>query len=54
VGVYPVGPAPEPLQSHLAPLRAAKDTVRLPLDGALDEELARQLLMFLLARPGRA
>jgi len=53
VGVYPVGPAPEPLQGMLQPLRAAKDTVRLPLNRPLDEELARQLLTFLLARPGR-
>ena len=53
VGVYPVGPAPEPLQSRLAPLRAAKDTVRLPLGRPLDEPLARQLLAFLLERPGR-
>jgi uncharacterized protein YdhG (YjbR/CyaY superfamily) len=53
VGVYPVGSAPEPLQSRVAPLRAAKDTVRLPLDRPLDEELARQLLTFLLERPGR-
>ena len=51
VGVYPVGPAPEPLESRLAPLRAAKDTVRLPLNRPLDEELARQLLAFLLERP---
>lgn len=54
VGVYPVGPAPEPLQGRLAPLRAAKDTVRLPLDRPLDDELARQLLTFLLERPGRS
>ena len=53
VGVYPVGPSPEPLQGRLAPLRAAKDTVRLPLDQSLDVELARQLLTFLLERPGR-
>lgn len=53
VGVYPVGPASEPLESALAPLRAAKDTVRLPLDRALDEDLARRLLTFLLERPGR-
>jgi uncharacterized protein YdhG (YjbR/CyaY superfamily) len=51
VGVYPVHPAPEPLESGLAPLRAAKDTVRLPLDRPLDEELARQLIAFLLDRP---
>ncbi len=54
VGVYPVGPAPEPLESRLAPLRAAKDTVRLPLKQPLDDELARQLLAFLLARPSRS
>lgn len=54
VGVYPVGPAPEPLESALAPLRAAKDTVRLPLERPLDEEPARQLLTFLLERPVRA
>ena len=53
VGVYPVGPAPEPLRSRLAPLRAAKDTVRLPLSRPLDEELARQLLKFVLERPAR-
>ena len=53
VGVYPVRPAPEPLESRLAPLRAAKDTVRLPLGAPLDEGLARRLLTFLLARPGR-
>ena len=54
VGVYPVGLAPEPLQSGLAPWRAAKDTVRLPLNGPLDEQLVRQLLTFLLARPNRS
>jgi len=54
VGVYPVRPAPETLESRLAPLRAAKDTVRLPLTAPLDEELARQLLRFLLERPGRS
>ena len=54
VGVYPVGPAPEPLQGRLAPLRAAKDTVRLPLNAPLDDELARQLLTFLLERPNRS
>ena len=51
VGVYPVGLVPEPLEGRLAPLRAAKDTVRLPLNRPLDEELARQLLAFLLERP---
>lgn len=54
VGVYPVGLAPEPLESQIAPLRAAKDTVRLPLNRPLDGELARQLLAFLLERPGRS
>ena len=54
VGIYPVGPAPEPLQARLAPLRAAKDTVRLPLNRPLDDDLARQLLAFLLERPGRS
>lgn len=54
VGVYPVRPAPEPLESRLTPLRAAKDTVRLPLDAPLDEGLARGLLTFLLQRPGRS
>lgn len=53
VGVYPVRPAPEPLESRLTPLRTAKDTVRLPLGAPLDEGLARQLLTFLLERPGR-
>ena len=50
VGVYPVHPAPEPLESEVAPLRAAKDTVRLPLGRPLDEELARRLIAFLLER----
>ena len=54
VGVYPVGAAPEPLERRLAPLRAAKDTVRLPLGRLLDEQLARQLLAFLLERPSRS
>lgn len=54
VGVYPVGPAPEPLQSRLAPLRAAKDTVRLPLSAPLDEGLVRPLLELLLERTARS
>ncbi len=54
VGVYPVQPAPEPLENEIAPLRAAKDTVRLPLDQPLDEEQVRRLVAFLLRRPGRA
>jgi uncharacterized protein YdhG (YjbR/CyaY superfamily) len=51
VGVYPVHPAPEPLETRLAPFRAAKDTVQLPLDRPLDEKLAQQLVTFLLTRP---
>jgi uncharacterized protein YdhG (YjbR/CyaY superfamily) len=51
VGVYPVRPAPEPLESRLTALRAAKDTVQLPVKKPLDEGLARPLIAFLLERP---
>jgi uncharacterized protein YdhG (YjbR/CyaY superfamily) len=53
VGIYPVRPAPASLESRIAPLRAAKDTVQLPLDGPPDEELLGRLLLFLLERPSR-
>ena len=48
VGVYPVHPAPEPLESRLAPLRAAKDTVRFAYNVPFDDELARELIAFLI------
>jgi uncharacterized protein YdhG (YjbR/CyaY superfamily) len=48
VGVYPVHGAPEPLESELAPLRAAKDTVRFRFRDPFDEGLARRLIEFLL------
>ena len=48
VGVYPVHPAPEPLESRLAPLRAAKDTVKFSYAVPFDEDLARELVGFLL------
>jgi uncharacterized protein YdhG (YjbR/CyaY superfamily) len=51
MGVYPVHPAPEPLESRLAPLRAAKDTVRFAYAVPLDEGLMRELVTFLLQRP---
>ena len=52
VGVYPVHPAREPLESRLAPLRAAKDTIRFAFDVPFDEELARALVGFLLEPVG--
>ena len=51
VGVYPVGPAPEPLESRLTALRAAKDTVKFEFAVPFDPELARELVTFLLERP---
>ena len=51
VGVYPVHPAPEPLESRLAPLRAAKDTVRFAYAVPFDDQLARELVEFLVTRP---
>lgn len=48
VGVYPVHAAPEPLEARLAPLRAAKDTVKFPYAAPFDEDLARELVSFLL------
>jgi uncharacterized protein YdhG (YjbR/CyaY superfamily) len=48
VGVYPVHPAPEPLESQLAPLRSAKDTVKFSYAVPFDEGLARELVSFLL------
>ena len=50
VGVYPVHLAPEPFESRLAPLRTAKDTVRLAYDVPFDAELVRELVAFLLER----
>ena len=54
VGVYPVHPAPEPLESRLAPLRAAKDTVRFSYAVPFDERLARELVGFLLSARSEA
>jgi uncharacterized protein YdhG (YjbR/CyaY superfamily) len=51
VGVYPVHMAPDPLEARLAPLRTAKDTVRLAYDVPFDADLVRELVAFLLERP---
>lgn len=51
VGIYPVQPAPDPLERELAPLRAAKDTVQLRFRDPLDEGLLSRLVEFLLERP---
>ena len=49
VGVYPVHPAPEPLESRLTPLRSAKDTVKFAFNKPFDAELARELVAFLIS-----
>jgi hypothetical protein len=40
-----VHPAPEPLESRLAQLRAAKDTVKFSYSVPFEQELARALVL---------
>lgn len=50
IGVYPVPIADPELERDLAPLRAAKDTVRLPLAQPIPYELVERVARFLLER----
>ena len=53
IGVYPVPPAEGALEHELAPYRAAKDTVRFPLNRPVPYELIERLAAFLAERRGR-
>ncbi len=50
VGIYPIYDAPPELEARIAPLRHAKDTVRLPLRDPIDFELVAELVRFKRAR----
>lgn len=55
IGIYPVSPLPEPLESRIAPYRAAKDAINFryaePIPYDLITEVAAQLLAQVAARP---
>ena len=48
VGLYPIPPAGEALERELAPYRAAKDTVRLPLRQPIPYDLIERLAALLV------
>ncbi len=54
VGLYPVATAPEPLESELAPYRAAKDSINFPYAQPIPYELIERTAAFLLDRAQRA
>ncbi len=50
VGLYPVATAPEPLESELAPYRAAKDSINFPYDKPIPYDLIERIAAFCLSR----
>ncbi len=54
IGLYPVPALPEPLESEVAPLRSAKDTVVLKHAHPLPDELIRRIARAIVELRGRA
>jgi uncharacterized protein YdhG (YjbR/CyaY superfamily) len=52
IGLYPVPRADPELEAELAPLRGAKDTVRLPLSRPIPYPLVERIALLLLERRG--
>jgi uncharacterized protein YdhG (YjbR/CyaY superfamily) len=50
IGLYPIPEADEPLERELAPYRATKDTVRLPLEQPIPYGLIERLVTLLVTR----
>ncbi|MGI8808923.1 MAG: iron chaperone [Acidimicrobiales bacterium] len=50
IGLYPIPALDEPLASEVAPYRAAKDTMRLPLGEPIPYELVERLVLDLAGR----
>lgn len=50
VSLYPVPRADADLESRIAPLRAAKDTVRFPLGKPVPLDLVERIVAFMAAR----
>ena len=50
IGLYPVATAPEPLESQLAPYRAAKDSINFPYSKPIPYELVTRTAEFLRDR----
>ena len=50
VGLYPVATAPEPLESELAPYRAAKDSINFPYGKPVPYDLIERTAAFLHSR----
>lgn len=50
IGLYPIPPLDEPLQSRVAPLRAAKDSLHLPLKQPIPYDLISELTVALIER----
>lgn len=53
IGLYPVAAAPADLERDLAPYRAAKDTLRLPLAAPLPLDLITRTAAFVADRYAR-
>lgn len=54
IGIYPVAPLPEPLESEVAPLRAAKDSLVLKHRDPLPTDLIRRATRELVRMRGDA
>lgn len=50
IGIYPVPVADPELEREIAPLRGAKDTVRLPLSKPIPYELVERIATFMVER----
>ena len=50
VGIYPVATAPEPLESELAPFRAAKDSINFPYSVPIPYDLVGRIAAFVRER----
>ncbi|MBN9238665.1 MAG: hypothetical protein BGO97_03195 [Micrococcales bacterium 70-64] len=50
VGIYPVATAPEPLESELAPFRAAKDSINFPYSTPIPYDLVGRIAAFVRER----
>lgn len=50
IGIYPVPVADPELEREIAPLRGAKDTVRLPLSKPIPYDLVERIAVFMVER----
>jgi len=50
IGLYPIPRADDALEQELAPYRATKDTLRLPLSKPIPYDLIERLVAFLVTR----